>query len=555
MMKWIAAVLLAPLAIAGAPAAQTINLEQEQLARWHINYASYLIDVGKYMEALENYHTAIEISGVSRTKSDALLAKATLLSSFLDAEEEALKTYREIRKGFPDGAEIAIYREGLLLFELNRYGEAAEAFKMYLARYPGGRFQFQAEALMEKVKEAIGKIPPPPPAEPPPTLKPTPERSPPTAKPALAPKPSSPPEKPAAVPAPSPKPTAAPGAARPEVRVRISAAAKEVMIRGTGVCADGFGCKDSFTVTPLGSRVTVNGRQTGSGSLLFKSTHPLQVTSGEKNMKLRGNLWIKANEGKLLVVNLVDMEDYLLSVVPSESYPSWPLDTLKAQAVAARTYAYYQKLHRENLDYDLVDDEGDQAYKGMDREQPRSTQAVKESSGEILTHQKKTILAMFSANSGGHTADAKAVFNLDRAYLSARPDPESLKGKMARWTKELTLAEIESSLGKIGITARQIQQIEPAEKGSCGRITKVRIRSADGDQVFRTRTTLRRALSLPEILLDMKKQGNKYIFEGRGWGHGVGYSQWGSAVMGKDTSYRDILAFYYPGTTLEKKWQ
>ena len=537
MKKWVQAVFLSALAIAGAVAAQEINLEQEQLARWHINYASYLIDVGKYMEALENYDTAIELTSLRKTKSDALLAKATLLSSFLDADEEALKAYREVRKNFPEGAEIALYREGLLLFELNRTQEAAEVFKTYISQYPAGRFQFQAEVLMEKVREAMAKAPPPP------TVKPTP-----------VPEPTPPTVKPTPIPVPTPQPTPAPVMARPEVRVRLSSGAAEAIIRGTEVCADGFGCKDSFTVTSRGSRVVVNGTQAGAGFVLFKSNHPLHVTCGEKKKKLRGKIWVKAREGKLLVVNLVDMEEYLLSVVPSESYASWPLDTLKAQAVAARTYAYYQKLHRENLDYDLVDNEGDQAYKGMEREQPRSTQAVMESSGEILTHQSRPILAMFSANSGGYTADAKAVFNLNKNYLSARPDPESLKGKMAYWTREFTTSEIEASLGRIGITARKIRRIEAAEKGPSGRIIKVRISSKDGDKVLRTRTTLGRALKLPEILVEIKKQGEKYVFEGRGWGHGVGYSQWGSSVMGKNTSYRDILAFYYPGTTLEKKW-
>ncbi|RJR18805.1 MAG: SpoIID/LytB domain-containing protein [Desulfobacteraceae bacterium] len=288
--------------------------------------------------------------------------------------------------------------------------------------------------------------------------------------------------------------------------------------------------------------------------MVFKSDNPISLTCEDKKKRLRGRIWIKPREGKLMVINLVDMEDYLLSVVPSESYASWPLETLKAQAVAARTYAYYQKLHRENMDYDLVDDEGDQAYKGMEREQARSSQAVMESTGEILMHQARPILAMFSANSGGYTADAKAVFNLNKTYLSARPDPESLKGKMAYWTREFSTSDIETSLGRIGITARGIRQIEPAEKGPSGRIVKVRIRSSSNDKVFRTRTTLGRALKLPEILLEIKNQDGRYVFEGRGWGHGVGYSQWGSAIMGKDTSYRDILAFYYPGTTLEKKW-
>lgn len=537
MKSIIRAILLLALAATGPVAAQQINLEQEHLARWHINYASYLIDVGKYMEALENYHTAIELTALPKTRSDAMLAKATLLSSFLDADEEALKVYQEISRSLPDGAEIAIYREGLLLYELNRYEEAKEAFKRYRSGYPEGRFRFQAEALLEKVEETLATAPPaetkpllPPPVKPvpPPIAKPTPTE----------PKP--------------PKPAYAGGG--PEMRVRIAKAASDVLLSGKAICGDGLGCKDSLMVSSDAGKLIIGGSRTGSSSLIFKSGEPITVTCDGKKKRLRGRISLKAKDDKLLVLNLVEMEDYLRSVVPSESYAKWPLETLKAQAVAARTYAYYQKLHRENLDYDLVDDEGDQAYKGMDRENPKSSRAVEECAGEILTVQTRPILAMFSANSGGYTADAKAVFNLNKDYLTARPDPESLKGKMAFWTREFSVSEIEENLGKIGITARGIIRIEAAEKGPSGRIIKVRISSRDGEKVYRTRTTLGRALKLPEILLDIKKQSGKYVFEGRGWGHGVGYSQWGSAEMGKEKSYREILAFYYPGTSLEKKW-
>lgn len=553
--------------VSGTPRAQEIDIEQEQLARWHINYASYLIDVGKYLEALENYQTAIEVTSLRKTKTDAMLAKATLLSSFLDADEEALKVYQEVGRNFPEGAEIAIYREGLLLFELNRFEEAAEAFKRYSARYQTGRFQFQAEVLMQKVRDALAKAPPAqvamvpvpepdakPVPQPKPDTVPGPAKEPVVAKPIPAPDLPKPVITPTPVPIPTAKPAPGPKAQVPELRVRISRGATELILSGKDICYGESGCRDSFTVTPGKDRVLINGRQAEKGAVIFRSERPISIASDGKKKKLRGRISASMREGKLLVLNLVEMEEYLLSVVPSESYASWPLDTLKAQAVAARTYAYYQKLHRENLSYDLVDDEGDQAYKGMERETTKSTKAVMESSGEVLMEQERPILAMFSANSGGYTADAKAVFNLNKSYLTARPDPESLKGKMATWKKEFPTEDIEAALARIGIKARGISRIEAAEKGPSGRIVRVRIRSRDGDKVFRTRTTLGRALKLPEILLDIRKQGGRYEFDGKGWGHGVGYSQWGSAIMGKDTSYREILAFYYPGVALEKRW-
>ncbi|HIJ19561.1 MAG TPA: tetratricopeptide repeat protein, partial [Deltaproteobacteria bacterium] len=154
------------LSFPGAVTQAQEDLEKEGEARYDINYASYLIEVGKYMEALENYETALELTSLPKTKIDALLAKATLLTSFLDAPEEALKVYRQIYTEYPQAAEIARYREGLLLFQLNRYREARETLADYAKKYPAGRFIFQAEALQEQ----IAKMPPPPPIIPKPEI-------------------------------------------------------------------------------------------------------------------------------------------------------------------------------------------------------------------------------------------------------------------------------------------------------------------------------------------------------------------------------------------------
>jgi len=508
-----------------------VNLEREREARYDINYASYLIEVGKYMEALENYETAIELTSVEKTKIDALLAKATLLSAFLDAPEEALKAYREVYKKYPQAAEIALYREGLLLFHLNRPDEAKETLKDYLIRYPRGRFLFQTEALLEQIKKIVPPTPPPPVPKPP-VVKP-PVVKPPVVKP------------------PKPKPTVV---EQPEVRVRLCRTTGEASIMGSPVCAEGLGCEESFTVRGNDGQIFVDGTPVKQRKIFFKGKNLLEIGCGKKKKKVRGRLMARLKDGKLYIINYVNIEDYLKSVVPSESYSSWPLETLKAQAVAARTYAYYQLLHRKNWVFDLVDDEGDQAYKGVKRERSKSTRAVKETSGGILSYKDKPILAMYSANSGGYTADAKAIFSLRKPYLVAHPDPESLKGKMARWTREFSVSEIESALRKRGIKVSGLQKIESAEKGPSGRLVKARIIYDGGSKVVRTRTTLRRALKLPEILLEIKRKNNHFIFNGRGWGHGVGYSQWGSAILGKKTSYDKILEFYYPNASLEKKW-
>jgi stage II sporulation protein D len=342
---------------------------------------------------------------------------------------------------------------------------------------------------------------------------------------------------------------------QPDVRVRMCQTTRQAHIEGTKVCVDGMECKDHFNLDIKDGKLRINGTQAVNQTMIFKSDQPLTIRCGKKKKRVRGVLKARTRKGKLLVINIVDIEDYLLSVVPSENPAGWPVESLKAQAVAARTYAYYQLQHRKTWAYDLVDFAGDQAYEGMDKEHRRSTDAVKATAGEILTHKGKPILAMYSANSGGHTADSQAIFNLHKPYLTAQQDPASLQGRMANWTRKFKVSEIVSRLGKIRIDAKGLKGIKAQERGPSGRIVKIRlVFKDDKTKILRNRTTLRRALDLPEILHKIHLEGDTFTFEGHGWGHGVGYSQWGSAYMGKKKKYKEILSFYYGDARMEKMW-
>ena len=286
----------------------------------------------------------------------------------------------------------------------------------------------------------------------------------------------------------------------------------------------------------------------------------MSVAASGGKKTVRGDILVAALDKRLRVNNHIDIESYLRGVVPSESYPSWPMETLKAQAVAARTYVLYQVNHRTRRAYDVVDNEGDQAYKGVDREHPRTNNAVVNTAGEVLIkpggkQSSKPILAMYSANSGGHTADAKAIFRVDNSILKAQPDPWSLEGKMATWTRRFSRAEVEQGLAKVGVKVNNLQAIEPVTIGPSGRLIRVRL-VHDGKPIkVRSRPVLTGALKLPEILVEIRRQGDHFVFNGRGWGHGVGYSQWGGAGMGKKgKNYRDILAYYYSGAELKRLW-
>lgn len=117
----------------------------------------------------------------------------------------------------------------------------------------------------------------------------------------------------------------------------------------------------------------------------------------------RGKLMIKNIGGKLTVINDVDLEDYLKGVVPSEMPPSWEFEALKAQAIAARSYALANLGKQAKFGYDLKDNTEDQAYGGASSETNRTTKAVEDTNGLVLTYDMKIIPAYYSASAGGMT--------------------------------------------------------------------------------------------------------------------------------------------------------
>ena len=511
--------LLIP-AVAHARKYSPIEIEDQTQAQWHINYASYLIDIGKYFEALEQYDTAIDYSPVAKTRVHAMFGKAMVLSTFLDAPEKAADLYRMVGRNYPDYSDTALYRLGFLYYQMNLYDRANAVFKQYLRYFPEGKFKFQAEAVVSAMKAKEEQKPEEKPEEK------IPEKI----------------------------------GKEPSLRVCLSRRVKTMtVISGSGkdnICTDDLGCGRKYKVGMSGKHLTLDGKVVSANRIKFKSNGALKVSYGSESKKVRGTIDVSIRKGKLLILNLVEIEDYLRSVVPAESYASWPAETLKAQAVAARTYAYYQKLHRTHLFYDVYADTYDQMYAGVEREDKRTDKAVEQTKGHVLLYKDKPILSQYTANSGGFTADAKAIFGAGKAYLIAHKDSASLKGKMASWTKKFNTSDIQAKLKKIGISVPGIKSITALEKGPSGRIIKVRIKYKSGSRDLRTRTTLgsSRVLKLPDILLRIDKSGNSYTFKGRGWGHGVGYSQWGAAELGKSKKFDDILKFYYPGSSIKRLW-
>jgi len=271
--------------------------------------------------------------------------------------------------------------------------------------------------------------------------------------------------------------------------------------------------------------------------------------------RFRGEMDIIRTENlKLLVVNHLDIEDYISGVLYHEASHWWPIETLKAQAIAARTFAIYKSLEAGNKDYDLRSDIYSQVYGGKTSERFRTNKAVRETSGQILIYKDKILPAYYHATCGGHTEDASLLWDIDIPPLKGQPCKYCEKSPHFNWTKEVPLDFIETRLNKNGYKIKDIIDIKPSPtRDASGRLETVSIIDSLGIEKIPA-NKFRLAID-PNVIkstnFTVEVKGDKAIFNGKGWGHGVGMCQWGAYFMArKGFKAEDILEFYYPGATV-----
>jgi len=292
---------------------------------------------------------------------------------------------------------------------------------------------------------------------------------------------------------------------------------------------NGMSCRDS-TVTVRGARrdrLCVNGRW------------------------YRSRLSIRAENGRLLVVNHVDLEQYLYGVLPREVYASWPKAVLQAQAVTARTYALYHMVVRQDCDYDVLSTTSSQAYGGLEREHPATNSAVDATRGVVLFNAGELVLGLYHANSGGVLEAVEDVWGARIPYLRRIVDTPSLSGRWTRWSCVVSEADMIERFRLYGIALEVLDSMNVLKRSGTGRVQQVELRSR-GTAVLLSGNSLRLIVgpsTLKSTRFVVDHDDGTFRFRGTGYGHGVGMSQWGACALANGgADYRAILLFYYPGT-------
>lgn len=273
------------------------------------------------------------------------------------------------------------------------------------------------------------------------------------------------------------------------------------------------------------------------GDLLVNGTHYL------------GNIEVLRGKDSLYLINELSIEEYVKNVVSAEVGTNWDMEALKVQAVISRTYALYQKKkNNTNGNYDITSSVLHQVYKGSSAN-ARISYAVMNTEAEVLTYNGNLIETLYHSTSGGKTEDSAEVFGKSYPYLKPVESNCEISPYWI-WERRIPVEEIEKALNVKGIKNIQIKSYTTTQ-----RVQTVEVIHSEG--VLNVKATdLRKILGwnrVPSTNFTLSRDNGNYVFDGKGYGHGVGLCQWSALQMSREgMTYKQILEYFYPGTKLEK---
>lgn len=274
---------------------------------------------------------------------------------------------------------------------------------------------------------------------------------------------------------------------------------------------------------------------------------------GDKRRAYKGTLEVTSDKGELVLVNDVDEDSYLSSVVGAEMLPGTPLEALKAQAVLCRTFIHTATRHGEEQ-WDFCDLTHCQSYKGLESATALTSKAVSETRGLILAYQDKPCQVFYHSTCGGKTADARSIWPDQGApYLVSVTDEYCRPSPHSQWQYKVSLENVAKVLGLSGVSDVEVTGVSPDS-----RVREIR--------VVGSATVLYNGWDFRDIIakqegwgtiksswFEIQRGGPNLLFKGRGLGHGVGLCQWGAKGMAeKGKSFNEILSHYFPGTEVEE---
>ncbi len=257
-------------------------------------------------------------------------------------------------------------------------------------------------------------------------------------------------------------------------------------------------------------------------------------------------------------IKSMPLETYLEGVVAAEMDPNWPAAALEAQAIVARTFTL-KKIQEGPIEgrnaQASTDHKEFQAYDAS-RVNDKVKQAVKNTRGQIATYGGQPIMAWFHSSSGGTTASASEGLNFTKERTPyTQPVTDVQQEPAHAWSCTLSADKVLEAAKALGASFDDLTSIEIGRKGPSGRTETLRInkkevsapqfRLAVGDKTMRS------------TLIDtLRMEGDSVYMKGRGFGHGVGMSQWGAWILAqRGKSAQEIVTYYFKGVQIHDAWE
>ncbi len=298
------------------------------------------------------------------------------------------------------------------------------------------------------------------------------------------------------------------------IRVLLQASAGSVRVRGATRATGGksLSAGKTYTIKRSGASLKLydGGKLVGtySDGLILTSARPMRLLgtalNGRTSYRYRGGFELSEGVfGGVTAVNNVDIDDYVQGVIPSEVPAEWRMETLKAQAVAARSYAL--STDAGGKVFDQYPDTRSQMYTGVNGEHPRSNQAAKETSGLVALHRGKVATTFFFSTSGGRTENVENVFygGSPKPYLVSVKDPYDKISPRHTWTMTFSNSRLASKLGG-GYVKGTLRNIKVIKRGVSPRVVKARVVGTHGTTTING-ATLRSRLGLYDTWVSFRK--------------------------------------------------
>ena len=319
-------------------------------------------------------------------------------------------------------------------------------------------------------------------------------------------------------------------------------------------------CKDAPIATMVvhasGSALQIDGDRSTVSEIRVSGAFQMAAATGQPPIHADFPIEVHANQGHLLVTALMPMEEYIAGVLAGETGNFKSDEALKAMAVAARTYAMHFGSRHALEGFDFCDTTHCQDLR-LTGINPHLRQIADATAGEVLWYDGEPAAAYYFANCGGTTEDGRYILGNDEArapYLVQHSDQYCVRNGGTQWRSEVSKRDLQRALADDGVVVPgRLRTVSVLHRTASGRVEFVAINGASvSGLVFRS--AIGRHIGwdrLKSNLYDVNDHGDRIVFHGRGAGHGVGLCQIGAEVMGEEgRSYRQILAFYYPGTRL-----